>query len=124
MIPELSFPRGYLVVVDPLLARPTTGWGAILGGLLAPLADALRELDNLVALRGIVATVGVHRSCAAVSTLWPGALVVLASAPSRRCDDWSNSLWLLMAVVLLLFLFAVLGDGTRDTRLGNSGLWC
>jgi hypothetical protein len=29
-----------------------------------------------------------------------------------------------MAAVLLLLLFAVLGDGTRATHLGNSGLWC
>jgi hypothetical protein len=28
-----------------------------------------------------------------------------------------------VAAVLLLFPFAVLGDGTRATRLGNSGLW-
>jgi hypothetical protein len=29
-----------------------------------------------------------------------------------------------VAAVLLLLLFAVLGDGTLATRLGNSGLWC
>jgi hypothetical protein len=28
------------------------------------------------------------------------------------------------AVLLLLLLFAVLGDGTRATHLGNPGLWC
>jgi hypothetical protein len=44
------------------------------------------------------------------------------SGPSRSCDDRSSSLRLLVAAVLLLF--AVLGDGTRATRLGNSGLWC
>jgi hypothetical protein len=31
---------------------------------------------------------------------------------------------LLVVAVLLLFLFAVLSDGTRATRLGNPGLWC
>jgi hypothetical protein len=35
--------------------------GAILGSLLALLADALLELDDLATLRGVVATVGVHR---------------------------------------------------------------
>jgi hypothetical protein len=100
------------------------GWGAILGGLLASLTDALRELDYLAALRGVVATIGVHRACAAVSTLRPVALVALAPAPSRRCDDRSGSLQLLVAAVLLFLLFAVLGDDTRATRLGDPGLWC
>jgi hypothetical protein len=100
------------------------GWGAILGGLLAPLADALHELDYLAALRSTVATVGVHRSCVTVSTLRPGALVALALAPNRRCDDRSGSLRLLVAAVLLFLLFAVLGDDTRATRLGDPGLWC
>jgi hypothetical protein len=62
LIPEVSFSRGHITVVDPLLARPATRWGAILGSLLAPLTDALRELDDLAALRGAVATVGVHRA--------------------------------------------------------------
>jgi hypothetical protein len=100
------------------------GWGAILGGLLATLADALRELDYLAALQSAVATVGVHRACAAVSTLRPGALVALAPAPSCRCDDRSGSLRLLVAAVLLFLLFAVLGHGTRATRLGDLDLWC
>jgi hypothetical protein len=75
-----------------------------------------------VALRGDVATVGVHRACAVVASLWPWALVALVSAPSHSCDDRSSSLWPLVAAVLLLF-FAVLGDGTQATRLGSSGLW-
>jgi hypothetical protein len=62
LIPEVLFSRGHITVVDPLLARPATWWGAILGNLLAPLADALHELDDLVELRGAVATVGVHRA--------------------------------------------------------------
>jgi hypothetical protein len=35
---------------------------AVLGGLLAPLADALREFDDLVTLCGAMATVGVYRA--------------------------------------------------------------
>jgi hypothetical protein len=62
LMPEVPFSRGHFTVVDPLLARSATRWGAILGSLLAPLTDALRELDDLAALRGTVATVGVHRA--------------------------------------------------------------
>jgi hypothetical protein len=29
-----------------------------------------------------------------------------------------------VVAVLLFLLFAVLGDGTRATRLGDPGLWC
>jgi hypothetical protein len=50
LIPKVSFSRGHITVVDPLLARPVTRWGAILGSLLAPLADTLHELDDLAAL--------------------------------------------------------------------------
>jgi hypothetical protein len=70
-----------------------------------------------------MATVGVHRACATVASLWTGALVALAPAPSRSCDDRSGRLRLLVATVLLL-LFAVLDGGTLATRLGNPGLWC
>jgi hypothetical protein len=44
LIPEVPFSRGQVAFVDLLLARPATRRRAILGGLLAPLADALREL--------------------------------------------------------------------------------
>jgi hypothetical protein len=62
LIPEVPFSCGHITIVDPLLARPATRWGAILGSLLTPLADALHELDDLATLRGVVATVGVHRA--------------------------------------------------------------
>jgi hypothetical protein len=61
-MPQVPFSCGHITVVDPLLARPVTRWGAILRSLLAPLADALRELDDLAALYGAVVTVGVHRA--------------------------------------------------------------
>jgi hypothetical protein len=89
-----------------------------------PLADAFRELDDLAALRGAVPTVGVHRACAAVASLRPGALVALAPAPSRSYDNWSGRRRPLKAVVLLLLLLAVLDDGTGATRLGDPDLWC
>jgi hypothetical protein len=59
LIPEVLFSRGCVTFVDLLLARPATRRRAILGGLLAPLADALREFEDLSALRGAVATIGV-----------------------------------------------------------------
>jgi hypothetical protein len=62
LIPEVSFSRGYFTFVDLLLARPVSRRRAIPGGLLAPLADALRELQNLSAFRGAMATVGVDRA--------------------------------------------------------------
>jgi hypothetical protein len=123
LIPEVPLSRGHITVVDPLLARPTTRWGAILGSLLAWLADVLRELDDIATLRGAVVTVGVHRAWAAIASLWPWALVALILAPSRSCNDQSSRLRPLVAVVLL-FLFAVLGDGTQATRLGNPSLRC
>jgi hypothetical protein len=101
---------------------PTTGWGAILGRLFASLANALRELDDLTALRGAVASVGVHRARAAVASLWLGALVALAPAPSRGCDNRSGRPRLLTVAVLLLF--SILGDGSGASRLGDSSLWC
>jgi hypothetical protein len=61
LIPEVPFSRGQVAFIDLLLARPTMRRRAILGGL-APLADALRELQDLLALRGAMATVGVDRA--------------------------------------------------------------
>jgi hypothetical protein len=62
LIPEVPFSHGHLAVVDPFLARSAMRWGAVLGRLLASLADVFCKVDDLVTLRGIVATVGVHRA--------------------------------------------------------------
>jgi hypothetical protein len=67
LIPEVQISRGHLTDVDPFLARSATRRGAILGGLLAPFADALHEFDDLATLRGAMATVGVYRAWAAVT---------------------------------------------------------
>jgi hypothetical protein len=88
-----------------------TGRGAILGRLLATLTDVFRELDDLATFRGVVVSVGMHGARAAVVSLWPGALIVLAPSSSHDCNNWSGNMWPLIAAVLLLF--AVLGDGTR-----------
>jgi hypothetical protein len=44
LILEVPFSRGYVTFVDLLLARAAPSRRAIPGCLLAPLADALREL--------------------------------------------------------------------------------
>jgi hypothetical protein len=62
LIPEVSFSRGHLVVIDSFLARSAARWGAVLGRLLAPPTDALRELNDLAILCGAMATVGVYRA--------------------------------------------------------------
>jgi hypothetical protein len=49
LIPEVPFSRGYITFVDLLLARPAPRRRAIPGGLLAPLADVLRKLQDLSA---------------------------------------------------------------------------
>jgi hypothetical protein len=62
LIPKVPLSRDRVTFVDLLPARPTTMQRAILGGLLVPLADALRELEDLSAFRGTVATVGMDRA--------------------------------------------------------------
>jgi hypothetical protein len=50
LIPEVPFSRGQIAFVDLLLAGSATRRRAILGGLLAPLADELRELQDFSTL--------------------------------------------------------------------------
>jgi hypothetical protein len=49
-----------LAAVDPFLVRPAARRGTVLGGLLVPLADALRKFDDLATLCGAMTTVGVY----------------------------------------------------------------
>jgi hypothetical protein len=62
LILKVPFSHDHLAVVDPFLARSATRWGAVPGRLLAPLADAFHEVDDLATLRGAMATVGVYRA--------------------------------------------------------------
>jgi hypothetical protein len=50
LIPEVPFSRGQIAFIDLPLAGPAMRRRAILGGLLAPLADLLREHQDLSAL--------------------------------------------------------------------------
>jgi hypothetical protein len=97
------------------------GRGAILGRLLASLTDAFRELDDIAAFRGAMASVWMHWARAVVASLGPGALIALAPSSSHSCDSRSDKLRLLIAVVLLL-LFVILGDCTSASHLVDSGL--
>jgi hypothetical protein len=47
LILEVPFSRGQVTFVDLLLARPAPRRRAIPGGMLAPLTDALHELQDL-----------------------------------------------------------------------------
>ena len=58
------------------------GRRVVLEGLLAPLADAPCEFDNLTAVGGSVAALGVHWARVTAVTLGPWALAALALAPS------------------------------------------
>ena len=62
LIPEVSFSRDHLTIVHLFLVGSAARRGAVFGGLLAPLADAFCEVDDLVTLRGAVATMRVHRA--------------------------------------------------------------
>jgi hypothetical protein len=59
LIPEVPFSHDQIAFVDLLFARPAARRRAIPRGLLA---DALRELQDLPAFRGAVATIGVDRA--------------------------------------------------------------
>jgi hypothetical protein len=124
LIPEVPFSRGQVTFVDLLLARPATRRWAILRGLLAPLAYALRELEDLSVFRGAVTTVGMDRAWPTVTSLLPWTLAALVPAPSRSYGDRSTRLRPIVTVVLLLLLATALGGDTWAARLGNSGLRC
>jgi hypothetical protein len=62
LIPEVPLSRGHLAVVHLFLAGAAARWGAVFGRLLAPLADAFCEVNDLAAFRGAVATVRAHRA--------------------------------------------------------------
>jgi hypothetical protein len=62
LIPEVRFSCGHLADVGPFFVGPTMRTEAVLGGLLAPFADALRKFDDLATLHGAIATVGMYRA--------------------------------------------------------------
>jgi hypothetical protein len=123
LIPEVRFGRDHLFVVGLFLAGSATRWGVIPGRLLVPRADTFHEVDDLATFYGVVATVGVHGACVAVTPWWPWAFAAVTPAPSRSCHDQSGGVQFLVAAVLFLLFLAVLSDGTLAARLGSLGLW-
>jgi hypothetical protein len=122
LVPEVPLSRGYLAVVHLLFAGPTTRRGAVFGRLLAPLADAFCEVNDLATLHGTVATMRVHRAWTAATLLRSWAFVAVALASGRCCGHQSSGPRLLVVAVLLLFLLSVLEDGPQATRLGSPSL--
>jgi hypothetical protein len=85
LIPEVPFSRGHLAVVHLFLAGPAARRGAVFAGLLALLADAFCEVDDLATLCGAVATMRVHRARTAATLLWsPGMAILPAGMDIRR----------------------------------------
>jgi hypothetical protein len=115
LVPEVPLSRSYLVVVHFLFVGPTARRGAIFGRLLAPLADAFCEVNDLATRRCAVATMRVHRAWTAATLLRSWALVAVALASGHCCGHQSSGPWLLVVAVLLLFLLSVPEDGPRAT---------
>jgi hypothetical protein len=115
LVPEVPLSRVYLVVVHLLFAGPTARRGAVFGRLLAPLADAFCEVNDLATLRCTVATIQVHRAWTAATLLRSWALVVVALAFGHCCGHQSCGPRFLVVAVLLLFLLSAPEDGPRAT---------
>jgi hypothetical protein len=58
LVPQLPLYRSCISIGELLLAEPPRRGGAILGGLVAPLAKALCEFLDLAALGGAVVSPG------------------------------------------------------------------
>jgi hypothetical protein len=89
LVSEVPLSRGYLVVVLLLFAKPTARQGAVFGRLLASLADAFCEVNDLTTLCCTVATIRVHRAWTAATLLRSWALVAVVGACCGRLGLWS-----------------------------------
>jgi hypothetical protein len=85
LIPQFPLRRGCIGVGDLLLARPPRRGGAFPGGLVTPLVEALRELLDLAALGGAVASPRMDRARPRVGALLSWALAAGVLAPGRCC---------------------------------------
>jgi hypothetical protein len=84
LIPQLPLSRSYVGIGGFLLAGPPRRGGAFLGGLVPPLAEALRELLDLAALSGAVASPRMDRTRPRVGALLSWALTTGVLASGRR----------------------------------------
>jgi hypothetical protein len=85
LIPQLPLRRGCIGIGGLLLAGPPRRGGAFPGGLVTPLAKALRELLDLAALGGAVASPRMNRLRPGVSALLTWVLAAGVLAPGRCC---------------------------------------
>jgi hypothetical protein len=115
LVPEVLLSRGYLAIVLLLFVGPIARRGSVFGRLLAPLADAFCEVNDLATLRCTVATIRVHRAWTAATLLRSWVLVAVALASSHCCGHQSSGLWPLVVAVLLLFLLSVPKGGPQAT---------
>jgi hypothetical protein len=124
LVPQLPLCRGCVDVRDLLLAGPPRRGGVTLGGLVAPLAEVLREFLDLVAFGGAVAGPRVNRTRPEVGALLARALAARVQVPDRcRRSDRSPSLRHVYATVLLAFLLTVArSSDTGAPRLGRPSL--
>jgi hypothetical protein len=74
LVPQLPLRPSCIGIGDLLLAEPPRWGGAILGGLVAPLVEALREFLDLAALGGAVASLRMNRDDPGSVRCWCGRL--------------------------------------------------
>jgi hypothetical protein len=87
LIPQLPLRHGRVGIGGFLLARLPRRGGAFPGGLVVPLAKALRELLDLAALGGAVASPRMNRARPGIGALLSWALALGVLAPSRRSSN-------------------------------------
>jgi hypothetical protein len=126
LIPQLPVRRSFVDVGGFLLAGPPRRGRAFLRGLVAPLAEALREPLDLAALSGTVASPWVDRARPGDGALLPWALATRVLGFDRRGSDGRTPyLWLVRATDLLVLpLAASRGSDTGPTHLSGSYLGC
>jgi hypothetical protein len=87
LIPQLPLRRGRVGIGGFLLAGPPRRGGTFPRGLVTPLAKALRELLDLAALGGAVASPRMNRARPGVGALLTWALASGVLAPGRRSSN-------------------------------------
>jgi hypothetical protein len=87
LIPQLPLRHGCVGIGGFLLAGPPRRGGAFPRGLVAPLAKALRELLDLAALGGAVASPRMNRARPGVDALLMWALASGVLAPGRHSSN-------------------------------------
>jgi hypothetical protein len=121
LVPQPLLRRRSVDIGDLLLAGPPRRGGVILGGLLAPIADALREFQDLTTFGGAVMGSKMNKARPKVTTLLARTFAAWVLAPGCcRCSDRSSSLRLVCVAILPIHLLAAAkGSDTGAPRLGG-----